>query len=607
MTLHTRNYMNYLDKFIHIFKPKKSDFYTDQIDILYYKNDKKISKILSSLIKNKNIDFNLKFEIISERYLTKYLTLPDINSFVAELISNKKITDNKKNMYLPQLFELEHYRLHHLLKAKLFDSYEFQDTVEYLFSLSKDKRKGYADFITDTIVNNTENFKFGIDPTDERKNSNTAPFVFVTYYLFNKNYTQAVKILKHYRSFVEDPNINKLSDFRNTSHYLYQTEFFLDNKLLREMNKQECLFLLADEQIEFTNKVGNIYAALCECYFKLINSRPLSSEELNLYLITVESMIQEHESKHKIINNKYDRFEYILSELKLSRNFNSHAINFINLVIDNKINIGKNIHEIFNNMITKNHLNMDFKNTLYFINSFGINLLSTEEQYQLYINAYENSDFTNSKEKQKFDDTMINNFKWDEQNFNDVRHYIDVKKKSINTEHHKNMRPFKKRISNNLFFHFKDDKINHTNDISLTFFLKSTIRDVNYHYSPDEIVDGILYMYSELNKIGFKNNEIHPYFIESLNEKVINDKSTIIDIFNDPDLSLDKFKTFYTGINLDIFKKYTSQKSSGVSFVKIVEQDSTNENLKIKISQIENELITKKFNTISTNKHKLRL
>lgn len=602
--------MNYLDKFIHIFKPKKIDFYTDQIDILYYKNDKKISSVLSSLIKNKNIDFNFKFEIISERYLTKYLTPTDINFFVKELISNNEITDNKKNMYLSQLFELEHYHLHHLLKSEIFNSYEFQNTIEHFFSLSKDKRERYADFITDIIVNNKEHFKFGVDPSDQIKNSNTAPFVFVTYYLANKNYSQAVKILKNYRHFVEDPNINKFSDFRNTSHYLYQNELFLDIKLLREMNKQECLFLLADEQIEFGNRVGNIYGALCECYFKLKNSRTLSSEELNLYLITAESMILEYESKNKKINDKFYRFEDILSQLKISDNFNSHAINFINLVVDNKINIGKNIHEIFNNMITKNHLNMDFKNTLHFIKSFshhGIGLLSIDEQYQLYINAYENSDFTNSKEKQKLEDTMVHIFKWDSQNFNEIRHYMDVKKESINKEYYKDVAPFTERINRNLFLHFKDDKINYTNDISLNFFFNSTIRDISYHYSTEEILDGILYIYSELNKIGFTNNEIHPYFIESLNQKRMDNKSTLINILNDPDLSLDKFRTFYADINLDIFKKYTSKKHSEVSFVEMIERHSTNENLKIKISQIEKEFITKEFNTISTNKHKLRL
>lgn len=88
--------MNYFDKLINIFKPKNIEFYKDEIDKLYHTDDKKIGKVLSSLIKNKNINFSLKFEIISERYLTKYLIMSDLKSFVEELINNTDISEHKK-------------------------------------------------------------------------------------------------------------------------------------------------------------------------------------------------------------------------------------------------------------------------------------------------------------------------------------------------------------------------------------------------------------------------------------------------------------------------------------------------------------------------------
>lgn len=600
--------MNYFDKLINIFKPKNIEFYKDEIDKLYHTDDKKIGKVLSSLIKNKNINFSLKFEIISERYLTKYLIMSDLKSFVEELINNTDISEHKKNMYLPRLFELEHYHLHHLLKNKLFNDYEFQDTVNQFLSLPKDKKEKYADYITNVIVDNKETFKFNVDPSDSRKDSNTAPFVFVTYYLVNKNYSQAVKILKNYRNFVADPNINKFSDFRNTSHYLYQNEFFLDGKLLREINKQECLFLLADEQIEFRNRVGNIYGALCECYFKSKTSRTLSSEELNTYLITVESMIQKYESKYNIKNDKYYRFQDILIPLKVSGNFNSHAVNFIDLIIDKKINIGDSIYEIFHNMITKNRLNMDFNNTLYFIKRFahnGLGFLSKEDQYLLYLNAYENSDFTNSKEKQELENTMVNLFHWTPEQFSQIRYYMD-NNDTINKEYYNEISNFKERINNNLFFHFKDDQITYSNDIALSFFFNSVFRDIHYSYSTEDILDGISYLYKELNKLDLENDDIHFHFIESLNNKMTDEEFTFITILNDSQLSLDKFKEFYKNINLDIFKKYPLTNNIKISFVDIIKQCPEQENLNIKISHIENELISKEFEKISA-KQKFRL
>lgn len=600
--------MNYFDKLINIFKPKNIELYKDEIDKLYYTDDKKIGKVLSSLIKNKNINFSLKFEIISERYLTKYLMMSDLKSFVEELINNTNISEHKKNMYLPRLFELEHYHLHHLLKNKVFNDYEFQDTVNQFLSLPKDKKEKYADYITNVIVDNKETFKFNVDPSDPRKDSNTAPLVFVTYYLVNKNYSQAVKILKNYRNFVADPNINKFSDFRNTSHYLYQNEFFLDGKLLREINKQECLFLLADEQLEFRNRVGNIYGALCECYFKSKTSRTLSSEELNTYLITVESMIQKYESKHNIKNEKYYRFQDILTPLKVSGNFNSHAVNFIDLIIDNKINIGDSIYEIFHNMITKNRLNMDFKNTLYFIKRFahnGLGFLSKEDQYLLYLNAYENSDFTNSKEKQELENTMVNLFHWTPEQFSQIRYHMD-NNDTINKEYYSDISNFKERINNNLFFHFKDDQITYSNDIALSFFFNSVFRDIHYSYSTEDILDGISYLYKELNKLDLQNDDIHFHFIESLNNKMTDEEFTFITILNDSQLSLDKFKEFYKNINLDIFKKYPLTNNIKISFVDIIKQCPEQENLNIKISHIENELISKEFEKISA-KQKFRL
>lgn len=600
--------MNYFDKLINIFKPKNIEFYKDEIDKLYYMDDKKIGKILSSLIKNKNINFSLKFEIISERYLTKYLMMSDLKSFVEELIDNTNISEYKKNMYLPRLFELEHYHLHHLLKNKIFNEYEFQDTVNQFLSLPKDKKEKYADYITNVIVDNKETFKFNVDPSDPRKDSNTAPLVFVTYYLVNKNYSQAVKILKNYRNFVADPNINKFSDFRNTSHYLYQNEFFLDGKLLREINKQECLFLLADEQLEFRNRVGNIYGALCECYFKSKTSRTLSSEELNTYLITVESMIQKYESKHNIKNEKYYRFQDILTPLKISGNFNSHAVNFIDLIIDKKINIGDSIYEIFHNMITKNRLNMDFKNTLYFIKRFahnGLGFLSKEDQYLLYLNAYENSDFTNSKEKQELENTMVNLFHWTPEQFSQIRYHMD-NNDTINKEYYSEISNFKERINNNLFFHFKDDQITYSNDIALSFFFNSVFRDIHYSYSTEDILDGISYLYKELNKLDLQNDDIHFHFIESLNNKMTDEEFTFITILNDSELPLDKFKEFYKNINLDIFKKYPLTNNINISFVDIIKQCPEQENLNIKISHIENELISKEFEKISA-KQKFRL
>lgn len=600
--------MNYFDKLINIFKPKNIEFYKDEIDKLYHTDDKKIGKVLSSLIKNKNINFSLKFEIISERYLTKYLIMSDLKSFVEELINNTDISEHKKNMYLPRLFELEHYHLHHLLKNKLFNDYEFQDTVNQFLSLPKDKKEKYADYITNIIVDNKETFKFNVDPSDPRKDSNTAPFVFVTYYLVNKNYSQAVKILKNYRNFVADPNINKFSDFRNTSHYLYQNEFFLDGKLLREIDKQECLFLLADEQIEFRNRVGNIYGALCECYFKSKTSRTLSSDELNTYLITVESMIQKYESKYNIKNEKYYRFQDILIPLKVSGNFNSHAVNFIDLIIDKKINIGDSIYEIFHNMITKNRLNMDFKNTLYFIKRFahnGLGFLSKEDQYLLYLNAYENSDFTNSKEKQELENTMVNLFHWTPEQFSQIRYYMD-NNDTINKEYYNEISNFKERINNNLFFHFKDDQITYSNDIALSFFFNSVFRDIHYSYSTEDILDGISYLYKELNKLDLQNDDIHFHFIESLNNKMTDEEFTFITILNDSQLSLDKFKEFYKNINLDIFKKYPLTNNINISFVDIIKQCPEQENLNIKISHIENELISKEFEKISA-KQKFRL
>lgn len=600
--------MNYFDKLINIFKPKNIEFYKDEIDKLYYTDDKKIGKVLSSLIKNKNINFSLKFEIISERYLTKYLMMSDLKSFVEELINNTDISEHKKNMYLPRLFELEHYHLHHLLKNKVFNDYEFQDTVNQFLSLPKDKKEKYADYITNVIVDNKEIFKFNVDPSDPRKDSNTAPLVFVTYYLVNKNYSQAVKILKNYRNFVADPNINKFSDFRNTSHYLYQNEFFLDGKLLREINKQECLFLLADEQLEFRNRVGNIYGALCECYFKSKTSRTLSSEELNTYLITVESMIQKYESKHNIKNEKYYRFQDILTPLKVSGNFNSHAVNFIDLIIDKKINIGDSIYEIFHNMITKNRLNMDFKNTLYFIKCFahnGLGFLSKEDQYLLYLNAYENSDFTNSKEKQELENTMVNLFHWTPEQFSQIRYHMD-NNDTINKEYYSEISNFKERINNNLFFHFKDDQITYSNDIALSFFFNSVFRDIHYSYSTEDILDGISYLYKELNKLDLQNDDIHFHFIESLNNKMTDEEFTFITILNDSQLSLDKFKEFYKNINLDIFKKYPLTNNIKISFVDIIKQCPEQENLNIKISHIENELISKEFEKISA-KQKFRL
>ncbi|HCJ8468005.1 TPA: hypothetical protein NV714_001734 [Escherichia coli] len=600
--------MNYFDKLINIFKPKNIEFYKDEIDKLYYTDDKKIGKVLSSLIKNKNINFSLKFEIISERYLTKYLMMSDLKSFVEELINNTNISEHKKNMYLPRLFELEHYHLHHLLKNKVFNDYEFQDTVNQFLSLPKDKKEKYADYITNIIVDNKETFKFNVDPSDPRKDSNTAPLVFVTYYLVNKNYSQAVKILKNYRNFVADPNINKFSDFRNTSHYLYQNEFFLDGKLLREINKQECLFLLADEQLEFRNRVGNIYGALCECYFKSKTSRTLSSEELNTYLITVESMIQKYESKHNIKNEKYYRFQDILTPLKVSGNFNSHAVNFIDLIIDKKINIGDSIYEIFHNMITKNRLNMDFKNTLYFITRFahnGLGFLSKEDQYLLYLNAYENSDFTNSKEKKELENTMVNLFHWTPEQFSQIRYHMD-NNDTINKEYYSEISNFKERINNNLFFHFKDDQITYSNDIALSFFFNSVFRDIHYSYSTEDILDGISYLYKELNKLDLQNDDIHFHFIESLNNKMTDEEFTFITILNDSQLSLDKFKEFYKNISLDIFKKYPLTNNINISFVDIIKQCPEQENLNIKISHIENELISKEFEKISA-KQKFRL
>lgn len=600
--------MNYFDKLINIFKPKNIEFYKDEIDKLYYTDDKKIGKVLSSLIKNKNINFSLKFEIISERYLTKYLMMSDLKSFVEELINNTNISEHKKNMYLPRLFELEHYHLHHLLKNKVFNDYEFQDTVNQFLSLPKDKKEKYADYITNVIVDNKETFKFNVDPSDPRKDSNTAPLVFVTYYLVNKNYSQAVKILKNYRNFVADPNINKFSDFRNTSHYLYQNEFFLDGKLLREINKQECLFLLADEQLEFRNRVGNIYGALCECYFKSKTSRTLSSEELNTYLITVESMIQKYESKHNIKNEKYYRFQDILTPLKVSGNFNSHAVNFIDLIIDKKINIGDSIYEIFHNMITKNRLNMDFKNTLYFITRFahnGLGFLSKEDQYLLYLNAYENSDFTNSKEKKELENTMVNLFHWTPEQFSQIRYHMD-NNDTINKEYYSEISNFKERINNNLFFHFKDDQITYSNDIALSFFFNSVFRDIHYSYSTEDILDGISYLYKELNKLDLQNDDIHFHFIESLNNKMTDEEFTFITILNDSQLSLDKFKEFYKNISLDIFKKYPLTNNINISFVDIIKQCPEQENLNIKISHIENELISKEFEKISA-KQKFRL
>lgn len=600
--------MNYFDKLINIFKPKNIEFYKDEIDKLYHTDDKKIGKVLSSLIKNKNINFSLKFEIISERYLTKYLIMSDLKSFVEELINNTDISEHKKNMYLPRLFELEHYHLHHLLKNKLFNDYEFQDTVNQFLSLPKDKKEKYADYITNVIVDNKETFKFNVDPSDPRKDSNTAPLVFVTYYLVNKNYSQAVKILKNYRNFVADPNINKFSDFRNTSHYLYQNEFFLDGKLLREINKQECLFLLADEQLEFRNRVGNIYGALCECYFKSKTSRTLSSDELNTYLITVESMIQKYESKYNIKNEKYYRFQDILTPLKISGNFNSHAVNFIDLIIDKKINIGDSIYEIFHNMITKNRLNMDFKNTLYFIKRFahnGLGFLSKEDQYLLYLNAYENSDFTNSKEKQELENTMVNLFHWTPEQFSQIRYHMD-NNDTINKEYYSDISNFKERINNNLFFHFKDDQITYSNDIALSFFFNSVFRDIHYSYSTEDILDGISYLYKELNKLNLQNDDIHFHFIESLNNKMTDEEFTFITILNDSQLSLDKFKEFYKNINLDIFKKYSLTNNNKISFVDIIKRCPEQENLNIKISHIENELISKEFEKISA-KQKFRL
>lgn len=391
--------MNYFDKLINIFKPKNIEFYKDEIDKLYYTDDKKIGKVLSSLIKNKNINFSLKFEIISERYLTSYLMMSDLKSFVEELINNTNISEHKKNMYLPRLFELEHYHLHHLLKNKVFNDYEFQDTVNQFLSLPKDKKEKYADYITNVIVDNKETFKFNVDPSDPRKDSNT-------------------------------------------------------------------------------------------------------------------------------------------------------AVNFIDLIIDNKINIGDSIYEIFHNMITKNRLNMDFKNTLYFIKRFahnGLGFLSKEDQYLLYLNAYENSDFTNSKEKQELENTMVNLFHWTPEQFSQIRYHMD-NNDTINKEYYSDISNFKERINNNLFFHF----------------------------------------------------------IESLNNKMTDEEFTFITILNDSQLSLDKFKEFYKNISLDIFKKYPLTNNINISFVDIIKQCPEQENLNIKISHIENELISKEFEKISA-KQKFRL
>lgn len=319
-------------------------------------------------------------------------------------------------------------------------------------------------------------------------------------------------------------------------------------------------------------------------------------------------MIQKYESKYNIKNEKYYRFQDILIPLKVSGNFNSHAVNFIDLIIDKKINIGDSIYEIFHNMITKNRLNMDFKNTLYFIKRFahnGLGFLSKEDQYLLYLNAYENSDFTNSKEKQELENTMVNLFHWTPEQFSQIRYYMD-NNDTINKEYYNEISNFKERINNNLFFHFKDDQITYSNDIALSFFFNSVFRDIHYSYSTEDILDGISYLYKELNKLDLENDDIHFHFIESLNNKMTDEEFTFITILNDSQLSLDKFKEFYKNINLDIFKKYPLTNNIKISFVDIIKQCPEQENLNIKISHIENELISKEFEKISA-KQKFRL
>lgn len=604
--------MGYLSNMFSFFNKKNLRDFERELNKYYSlkdENEDGIKKVLSRLLNAKGIPFEDKFEIIKSRYLTNKLSKKDLNKFVENVINSEEIQTYDKNIYSSELFNLGFYDLHHKLKAEVFGGYNFKETLRSFHHLSGEKRLKYSDFIAD-LINNQKSLEFNFYDTEQDDvDSNLVPFTFASYYLEQKNYEKAINILKNHNKFVQHHQTNHFSNFNDVTHYIYQTKSFLDINFLKELNKQDALFLLASEALYYkneTNKIGNIYGALCECYFKYKESRELTSKELKTSLSMIEDFINEYEIKNPSIskNDKTYNFKEILSLIKIVGNFNTHAKNFIDLIHEGKINIGEKFSEIFHEMIIKNYIEMDLNNTKYFMESFSfeqLKTLTTEEQYLLYLNAYKNSSFENNNEKSEFDRFFRIIFNWKDNHFKSVRYFLLADDNNINKSF-MSEKTIDKKIYNTIFFHIIDDKVkDNKNDIEyINMLINSLAMDFDYGCASDDLIKGVECIYNNLNQQGFDNEDIHPLIIKMLNKNnktYNNSEDRVIDILEDDNFKIEELEKLCSTINMDIFKDYLDNiRLPNSLFQTIVASSEENKNMKRLMVEIEKKKINELVN-----------
>jgi len=609
--------MGYLSDIISFFSKKNvNDFEKDLDKYLSLENEEGLKKALSRLLNARGISFEDKFKVISKSSFTftDKLYPKSLNKFIENVINSEEIEAYDKNVYSLELFNLGFYDLHHKLQVEVFGGYNFKETLKAFHHLSGEKRLKYSDFITNLITNQKSlDFNFynieqdGID-------SNLVPFTFASYYLEQKNYEKAINILKNHNKFVDHHQTNHFSNFNDVTHYIYQTKSFLDINFLKELNKQDALFLLASEALYYkneTNKIGNIYGALCECYFKYKENRELTFKELKTSLSMIENFINEYEVKNPSIskNDKTYNFKEILSSMKIVGNFNKNAKNFIDLIHEGKINIGEKFSEIFHEMIIKNSIEMDFNNTKYFMESFSfeqLKTLTTEEQYLLYLNAYKNSSFENNNQKSEFDRFFRIIFNWNDNHFKSVRYFLLADDSNINKSF-MSEKTIDKKIYSTIFFHIIDDKVkDNKNDIEyINMLINSLAMDFDYGCDSDGLIKGVECIYNNLNQQGFDNEDIHPLIIKmlNLNNKTYNNgEDRVIDLLEDDDFKIEELEKLCRHINIDMFKDYLNNfRLPNSLFETIMNSRQENKNMKRLMVEIEKKKINEFVNVNSTS------
>lgn len=618
--------MGYLSNMFSFFNKKEINDFENELNKCYaLENEDRVRKVLSQLLNARGISFENKFDIITKRYLSDKLSQKDLNKFVENVIESEEIQTYDKNIYSSELFNLGFYDLHHKLKVEVFGGYNFKETLRSFHHLSGEKRLKYSDFIAD-LINNQKSLEFNFYETEQDDvDSNLVPFTFASYYLEQKNYEKAINILKNHNKFVQHHQTNHYSNFNDVTHYIYQTKSFLDINFLKELNKQDALFLLASESLYYkneTNKIGNIYGALCECYFKYKESRELTYKELKTSLSMMEYFISEYESKNPSIskNDKTYNFKDILSSIKIVGNFNIHAKNFIDLIHEEKIKIGEKFSEIFYEMIIKNYIEMDLNNTKYFMESFSfeqLKTLTTEEQYLLYLNAYKNSNFENNNEKSEFDRIFRIIFNWNDTHFKSARYFLLADDNNINKSW-MSEKPIDKKIYNTIFFHIIDDTVkdNKTDIEYINMLINSLAMDFDYGCESDGLIKGVECIYNNLNQQGFDNEDIHPLIIKmlNLNNKTYNNsEDRVIDLLENENFKIEELEKLCRHINIDMFKDYLNNfRLPNSLFQTIAASSQENKNMKRLMVEIEknkiNEFVTLDMTNFDiTRKIKVRI